>query len=328
MVGTDGNQSATGRVMKLIIIQNHVAALALVMFIFLVAVPVARAGGTTILHFPDQPIGRYSLIRPAADPINDEYFKRGTPAVGEIKVPPGFLLSLTLNFNGSQNTKIIRELPPTIIRDLTCKDLEIGDKSVADLCTQQDLRALNLQGVDLTDEGIKSLSHLTKLYRLNICDTLVTEKGLGVLRNMPGLGNLNLSRLTLGDGVVERLQPLKNLYLLDLTGTQMKDKSVIRLPRFDRLQTLVLRRNNITNKCIDSLRKYKCLTMLDVTDTWITADGLKKLRGLPMLRTIIIRGSSLKSGEKARLKQELRGVKIKDGSRETVIDPELFAPLH
>jgi hypothetical protein len=314
--------------MKLIIKHNHVAALALVMFISLFAVPIAWAGSATFLRFPDHSIGRYALIRPAADPVKDEFFKRDTPAVGAITVPAGFLLSLTLNYNGSQNTKIIREFPPTIIRDLTCKDLEIGDKSVADLCSQQDLRALNLQGVDLTDEGIKSLGHLTKLYRLNICDTLVTEKGLAVLRNMPGLGNLNLSRLTLGDGVVERLQPLKNLYLLDLTGTQLKDRAVMRLPRFDRLQTLVLRRNNITDKCIDSLRKYKSLTTLDVTDTWITADGLKKLRGLPMLRTITIRGSSLKSGEKTRLKQELRGVTIQDGSREKVIDPKLFAPLH
>lgn len=314
--------------MKLIIKQSHAAAVALVMFSYLVSVPVAWAGSPTIIHFPAHPIGRFTLVRPAGHPANDEFFNKDTPAGGIVKVPPGFLMSLTLNFNGSQNTKIIRELPPTIIRNLTCKDLEIGDKSVADLCSQKDLRVLNLQGVDLTDEGIKSLSHLTKLYRLNVCDTLVTAKGLAVLRNMPDLENLNLARLTLGDAVAERLQPLKNLYLLDLTGTQLKDTSVMKLPRFDRLQTLVLRRNNITDKCIESLRKYKGLTTLDVTDTWITAEGLKRLRGLPMLKTITIRGRALKPGEKTRLRKELRGVKIQDGSREKTIDPTLFDPLH
>jgi hypothetical protein len=47
-----------------------------------------------------------------------------------------------------------------------------------------------------------------------------------------------------------------------------------------------------------------------------------------MLRTITIRGRSLKPGEKTRLRKELRGVRIQDGSREKVIDPTLFDPLH
>lgn len=318
--------------MKLIIRQNQDALAPVVPFLafvaLLVAVPVAHAAGWTVVRFPSESIGRYSFVRPAADPENDEVFIKENSAVGIIKVPTGYFLRLQLNYNGSHNTKFILQLPPNIVRNLTCRDLEIGDNAVADLCTQRELRVLNLQGLDLTDKGIKSLGHLTKLCRLNISDTLVTEKGLAVLRNMPVLEYLNLSRIKFGDAVAERLYPLKSLYHLDLTGTQLKDETVMRFPRFDKLHSLVLRRNNITDKSVDTLLRYKRLIWLDLTDTKITADGLRKLRGLPVLQTIIFRGSSLKPGEKAMLKKELKGVKIQDGSREQTVDPELFAPLH
>lgn len=318
--------------MKLIIRQNHALLALVVSFLVFVAaggaVPLAHAGGWTVVRFPSESIGRYSFVRPAADPENDEVFIKENLAAGIIKVPSGCFLSLQLNYNGSHNTKFILQLPPTIVRNLTCRDLEIGDNAVADLCTQKDLRELNLQGVDLTDEGSKSLRHLTKLSRLNISDTLVTEKGLAVLRNMPLLAYLNLSRIKLGDAVAERLYPLRNLYHLDLAGTQLQDETVMRLPRFEKLHSLVLRRNNITDRSIDTLRKYKGLKWLDLTDTKITANGLKKLRGMPVLRTVIFRGSSLKPGEKSMLKKELKRVKIQDGSREQTVDPELFAPLH
>ncbi len=315
--------------MKLIIRRIHAAVMALsLLFISPFGSSPAFAKGETIIRFPDRPIGRFNLIRPASDPTDDGVLSRDNLAVGAIKVPAGCMLSLTLNFNGSQNTKFIRQLPSHLIRSITCKDLEIDDKSVSDICTMTDMVNLNLQGTDLTDEGIKALSPLTKLRRLNICDTLVTQKGLAVLKNMPFLDNLNLSRLTLGDGVVEQLKPLSNLQQLDLCGTQLKEKSLLQLPRFDKLLTLNIGRNNVSDKCLVSLLKYKNLHALDVMDTWITGEGLKKLKGLPKLRIIVIRDASLKNGEKEQLRKLFPLVKINDGSRERVIPKELFAPLH
>ncbi len=116
--------------------------------------------------------------------------------------------------------------------------------------------------------------------------------------------------------------------MLDLCGTQVKDECIVGLQRFNNLDTLVLRRNNVTDKCIDSLRKIKGLAYIDVTDTLITFEGLKKLRGLPQLQSITIRRKLLKPGEYEQLKKLLHGVKIQDGSREKMVDPELFRPLH
>ena len=306
------------------------AAAALLSFVLVVLVGAqsARAAAPTIIKFPDRPIGRFNIIRPAPDPGNDVIVSKDSWAKGTISVPPGCVLSLTLNFNGSQNTKFIRQLPSAIIRNLTCKDKEIDDKAVADLCTQKQLRALNLQGTDLTDDGIKQLSHLKEMHRLNICDTLVTARGLDVLHNMPHLANLNLSRILVGDSVAEKLQPLKELYFLELTGTQLKDKAVIKLPRFDRLRELSLRRNNVSDRCIESLLKYKNLQSLNLTDTWITAAGLKRLSGLPKLREVYYRVKSLKPAERVELKRLLKNVKLRDGSHEKEVPLEMFAPLH
>ncbi|HIA53654.1 MAG TPA: hypothetical protein EYN91_16430 [Candidatus Melainabacteria bacterium] len=290
--------------------------------------PAIGADKAIVVNFPKPPVGRYGIIKPAPNPDDDVILRSNEWATGAVKVPAGCFLSLSINFYGSQNTKFMSTLPSGIVRNLSCRDLEVGDKAVADLCTQKDLVLLNLQGIDLTDEGVKHLSVLKKLRKLSICDTLVTAKGLSVLRNLPQLENLNLARLTLGEAVDAPLQSLKNLTVLELTGTQLTDKAVIDLPYLPKLQTLVLRRNNLTDKCIESLYKYKTLQNLDFTDTHVTGEGLKRLKGLPNLHRITIRTKVLKLADRAQLKKLMPRLKIEEGSRESIVPTEIFAPLH
>lgn len=281
-----------------------------------------------LIRFPHPAIGRYGLVRVAPNPADDVALSNNQWAAGSIRVPAGCAISLTLNYQGSQSTKFIRTLPAKIVRGLTCRDMEIDDRAVADLCTQKGLVQLNLQGVDLTDDGLKHISSLSELRKLSLSDTLVTPKGLSVLRNLPRLEILSLSRIPLGERVNEPLQPLKNLYSLDLTGTQLTDKAVMNLPAFPKLRTLILRRNNLTDRCIDSLLRFKGLQNLDFTDTHVTGEGLKRLKGLPRLHLIVIRADVLKGGDKSRIKKLIPGVMIEDGSREKVVPREIFAPLH
>lgn len=288
----------------------------------------ALAKGETVVRFPNFPIGRYKIVKPAPEQEDDVKLGKEEWAAGTVKVPAGCKLHLVLNYNGSRNTKLIRLLPSTIIRNLTCRDLEIDDRAVSDFCTQTDMVALNLQGVDLTDAGLQSVGKLKKLQKLSVCDTLVSEKGLVVLQKLPLLEKLNLSRMKLDEGVAEHLKGLKNLRLLDLTGTQLKDATVNKLPKFEQLKVLILRRNNVTDRCIDSVLRYKNLYLFDVTDTWISAKALKKLTVLPNLKTIIIRERMFKPEERAELKKVFKHTKIIDGSREKSVSPELFAPLH
>lgn len=281
-----------------------------------------------VIGFPQPAIGRYGLVRVAPNPADDVALSNNEWAAGSVRVPAGCAISLTLNYQGGQSTKFIRTLPAKILRGLTCRDMEIDDKAVADLCTQKGLVQLNLQGVDLTDDGLKHIGSLTELRKLSLSDTLVTPKGLSILRNLPLLENLNLSRIPLGERVNEPLQPLKNLYSLDLTGTQLTDKAVMNLPAFPKLRTLILRRNNLTDKCICSLLRYRGLQNLDFTDTLVTGEGLKRLKGLPSLRLIIIRTAVLKVGDKSQIKKLIPGVKVEEGSHEKVVPREIFAPLH
>lgn len=286
------------------------------------------AGKPTVLNFPNQPVGRYYLIKAAADPEHDGAFSRIMAAVGAVTVPAGYGIDLTLNYNGSQNTKFLRSLPSGIIRKLTCRDLEITDEAVEDFCSQKGLVLLNLQGADITDNGIKHLSSMKGLRKLSLSDTLITVKGLSVLSSLPNLENLNLSRMALGDTVSTPLQALKNLYILDLTGTQLTDKAVINLPAFPNLCSLILRRNNLTDKCIDSIRRYRNLQVIDLTDTHVTGEGLKRLKGLPHLHTVIFRTDGLKPGDRMQLKKLMPVLRIEDGSREKFVPREIFAPLH
>jgi hypothetical protein len=60
----------------------------------------------------------------------------------------------------------------------------------------------------------------------------------------------------------------------------------------------------------------------------VTGEGLKRLKGLPNLHRITIRTKVLKLADRAQLKKLMPRLKIEEGSRESIVPTEIFAPLH
>jgi len=117
------------------------------------------------------------------------------------------------------------------------------DVEAKHLSNLTELQALTLpmMGNQVTDEGVKALSSLSKLEYLAMSGTeKVTSSGfshLGSLQNLKGLG---LGMSPINDDGLSNLAGLSQLEFLDLTGAKIGDRGIGHLRGLKSLQSLAL----------------------------------------------------------------------------------------
>ncbi|MFG0297217.1 MAG: hypothetical protein ACF8PG_15020 [Maioricimonas sp. JB045] len=125
--------------------------------------------------------------------------------------------------------------------------MSITDTVTGHLARFSRLQRLNLNSTDLTDRGLARLTRLADLRELDLGDTLVTNVGLGQLKKFEHLERLNLgfcSGLT-EEGLHELAElPLKHL---DLTFMPLSTIGVVHLCAIDTLETLTAIETGLTD---------------------------------------------------------------------------------
>lgn len=91
----------------------------------------------------------------------------------------------------------------------------IDDDMCAGLWKNHRLRSLDLENTSVTDACLEHVARCRTLMRLNLDGSQVTGEGLGQLSALP-LGELHLRRLTLSDAAYDELAKLKSLQHLTL----------------------------------------------------------------------------------------------------------------
>lgn len=294
-----------------------------------VSIPTQAAGNEltkeeTLANFPSRSVGKVSIRRLNS---RSNEIVRTLQAAGTIKVPSGCALDLKLNYSGSENTKFLLKLPPSVVLWFRNDSLEITDESLEHIAHLTNLVTLDLEGAGVSDTSTKHLAALKSLTYLNLGDNLISARGLTFLPSLNKLTWLRLSRSNLGDGIGPYIKTLTNLRTLDLCGSQVTDKIIPFCLPLAHLRDFNLRRNNITDRAVPDLVKLKSLDRLDLTDTHVSPDGLAKLKSLPKLGSLVIRRHDLDQKELATVQTALRHVRIEEGSREKDLPRELFAPL-
>ena len=100
---------------------------------------------------------------------------------------------------------------------------------------------------------MKVVGQLRMLKRLDLSNTLVTDRGLKELQKLSTLVHLVLPKQT-SDSGLKRLTDLVNLEHLDLSATQVTDKGLTELRGFHELRFLMLNRLGITDEGVKELR--------------------------------------------------------------------------
>lgn len=122
---------------------------------------------------------------------------------------------------------------------------------------------LNYDNSDLTDDGMKHLSSMWNLKRLSLRETLITDKGIKYLANLP-LVELDLSSTKITDDSLDticKIKTLKKLYVQESSIQGLNHKLRL-LGNLKNLETLDISRIAINNDQVNDLDKLTSLKVL------------------------------------------------------------------
>jgi hypothetical protein len=135
-----------------------------------------------------------------------------------------------------------------------------------------------LASLQVRDEDLLTTPNLTKIRRLSLGRTYVTDQGIAALDKSSALLWLDLTALPISDEAFGRLPAMPKLEQLFLEGTKLTDKSVPQIAENSTLEELDLSRLAVTDQSVPALGKLRKLKLAYLTGTQITPAGLNRLR--------------------------------------------------
>lgn len=114
---------------------------------------------------------------------------------------------------------------------------------------------------------------------------------VGLLHQLPNLGQLSLSGATLDDAGLGQLAGLAQLEVLNLRGTQISDAGLAQLAGFTQLKLLNLTATGVSSDGLAALRPLERLEMLHLAETRVGDAGLPSLSQLDRLKTVTLQGT-------------------------------------
>lgn len=196
----------------------------------------------------------------------------------------------------------------------------LSRESLLSLLEMQNLVALDLIDVGVTNAGVEILSQISSLKKLsldwNSDITPMSFKYLSKLRNLESLslkdiasgGGLNqLSQLTqlstlqlsltdITDKDLKALSKFPRLKSLDLSRTKITDDGLAHLLSLKELEELTLVRTDISKQGLDTISKIATIQKLNISFTKISNDSMKPVSELDNLRWLSIASTEIKPG--------------------------------
>jgi hypothetical protein len=161
----------------------------------------------------------------------------------------------------------------------------VADRDLAALLGLTNLRVLNLDDSEVTDEGMKVIGGLDSLVSLSLTGTQVTDAGLAHLKGLTRLEFLRLDRLPITDAGLANLAGLPRLRELSLYKTSINDDGLAHLKGLPSLEILSLDETAIGDEGLRHLKQCSNLKNLKLWSTGVTPAGIEELRkALPHLR--------------------------------------------
>lgn len=275
-----------------------------------------------VLNFPaDHSIG---IVRPFRSPGS---FKHAQ-AKGQL-VLPKVNVELVLNYEAAFDLSPLRNIPANSLYKLNLSKLEIHDNQLKNIEHLTGLHSLSLKESDVTDQGLEFLRNMKKLSNLNLGATLVTSKGLSKLIALTGLEELYLDRTNVSDDGLQNLVQFKSLKVLSLAKTHISDRGLKALAPSPHLRTLDIEYNTgITDAGIANLKEMKNLTELQLANASVTGGCIKYLKLLPSLKSVIYSANNFTAKDLEELHKVMPHCRLVNYDQRTQVPAEMFAPLH
>lgn len=296
---------------------------------------------TRTLVFPQKSIGALNLVQKRAQDIRGLWASNSLAkplgnAAGVIKVsvPAGSAIELEPNRRVFDQPLLLKEIPPSgvDILKLNFYGMEEGEENICDRALvyvngMTNLKALDLDRSDVTDDGLAKLKNLPRLAAISCFFTSINGSCFKKLASLSELTTLGLRNCKIDQKNLIDLSLIAKLKNLSLDNTRLDQSGAKGLGLCTGLVTLSVHGNrHFDDQCISKLSSLKKLEFLDLRDTAVTVKGMSALRGIKLKFITISPNLAAKQNE---LQAMFPGTTItsrstgKIGADEKVI----FAPL-
>ena len=209
----------------------------------------------------------------------------------------------------------------------------VDDKGLSELANLSNLRALALDSLWVSGDGLSSLATIEKLEelyvggesglmddesmekikdcfprlkKLRISKSRVSTEGLAHLTKLVHLEELDNSECSqiFDDGLVH-LSEMKQLKRLNLWRLVITNEGVKHLAGLTKMQWLNLDNTQVTDAGLEHLAAMKELSFLHLGSTYITDEGLVHLEGLTALKDLKVTRTAVTESGAAQLKKKL-----------------------
>ena len=185
----------------------------------------------------------------------------------------------------------------------------ISDKGLKHVGGLTNLKSLDISYSDLamepiTDSGMQEVSKLTRLERLRLHRTNITDAGLTCLATMNQMKDLELP-FGVSNQTIRGISSLTNLERLVIPVAIVDDQGVAELAKLRLLKSLnlvVSTKGNVTDAGIRHLRALSSLRTLFLQQSSVTDDGLREIAKLPSLESLTLNGNRISFEGLAHLK--------------------------
>lgn len=266
-------------------------------------------GGARIVHFPaDRPLGKlYTQDADAVRELTYWFHWTGTgegereylcEAQGDIQVPAGKRLSLTVSKAGSRDLAALSQLRPDDLYGLGFEVSLAGSMTLPEGWMKHIAHLTGLKSLALAVRGVshmemESIKALGSLEYLHVPESL-TDTGLAYVAELPSLKGLYFegkdSRVT--DAGLQHLGKLDSIEELYLKGERMGDAGLAYLRDLPRLKYLCLYGSRFTDKGMVHVKEMASLRILSFHEDLcrITDAGLADISQMPELEILCLHG--------------------------------------
>jgi serine/threonine protein kinase len=192
------------------------------------------------------------------------------------------------------------------------RNSDVADRDCSALLLAPNLQELSLVDNELTDAGVQIISQIPGLRTLNLeGNTRISDVGLKYISPSRTIRELNLRHTKINDEGMKDLARMTQLEKLHLDDTEVTDRGVNMLGDLKNLTNLQLNNDAITDGALQTISKtWPNLTVLKIGGGIISAKGLNALKNLTKLEQLGLAHCTNISKEEIRAVSRLRSLKM------------------
>jgi hypothetical protein len=294
---------------------------------------VAAKPKNVTVHFPLRAVGKIILASISGNWVIIDDARKVIPiqAKGDVQLSTQQPIAMVLNYDGAEKSSFLDspELAATNLVQMDFRNVESANDDTLKYMTHlTKIRRLLITGTDVTDAGLKYLLPLKELTHIAGGGTLIKGPGLAYLSELPQLIKLELARSNFKGFKFDHIPTFKKLQMFTAAQSLLDDNVCEFISRQPLITDLDISKNKITDAGIARLTGLKQLRTINLCETLITPKCVGSLSKLPSLVNLTLILGQLPPDVIAKMQKSMPKCHIELRPADSTIDSSLFSPLH